>query len=69
MVQGKGWMKWKNAATILIGKLIFGDLGVGLLLLVIAAVAFAWIARSFRSETAPPDRAVQVPERERVAAD
>ena len=37
-----------------IGKIIFGELGAGVVLLVIAAVAFAWIARSFRSEPAPP---------------
>jgi Na+/proline symporter len=52
-----------------IGKLVFGELGVGLLLLAIAVVAFAWIARSFKSEADPPDRAVQIPQRERVAAD
>ena len=37
-----------------IGKLVFGELGSGLILLVIAAVAFAWIARSFRNEAPPP---------------
>jgi Na+/proline symporter len=40
-----------------LGKLIFGELGTGAILLVIAAVAFAWIARSFRSEPAPPTTA------------
>jgi len=35
-----------------IGKLVFGDLVQGLVLLVIAGVAFAWIARSFREEPA-----------------
>jgi Na+/proline symporter len=40
-----------------IGKVIFGELGVGLAMLVIAALAFAWIARSFRSEQAPPLKA------------
>jgi Na+/proline symporter len=37
-----------------IGKIIFGDIGLGLGLLATAVVAFAWIARSFRSE--PPVR-------------
>jgi hypothetical protein len=35
-----------------IGKIIFGELGTGILLLVIAAVAFAWIAKAFREEDA-----------------
>ncbi len=42
-----------------IGKLIFGELGTGLLLLVIATVAFTWIARSFRSEAPPPAAAAR----------
>jgi Na+/proline symporter len=33
-----------------IGKIILGDLGEGLVMLFIALVAFAWIARSFREE-------------------
>ena len=33
-----------------IGKLVFGEVGVGLTLLAVAAAAFAWIARSFREE-------------------
>jgi solute:Na+ symporter, SSS family len=33
-----------------LGKLVFGELGAGLGLLFIAALAFAWIARSFRSD-------------------
>ncbi len=40
-----------------IGKLIFGDTGKGLLLMLIAAVAFAWIAKSFArggAEQLPP---------------
>jgi len=49
-----------------IGKLIFGDLGTGAILLVIAVVAFAWIARSFREEPTPP-AAIRVDER--IAAD
>ncbi len=35
-----------------IGKLVLGNLVPGLVMLVIAAVAFAWIARSFREEPA-----------------
>ena len=31
-----------------IGKVIFGDTTVGVILLVVAGVCFAWIARSFR---------------------
>ena len=33
-----------------LGKLVFGELGMGLGLLTVAALAFAWIARSFRSD-------------------
>jgi TM2 domain-containing membrane protein YozV len=33
-----------------LGKLVFGQIGTGLILLAIAVVAFAWIARSFRSD-------------------
>jgi hypothetical protein len=36
-----------------IGKLVFGELGSGLVLVAIAAAAFAWIARSFRMEREP----------------
>jgi Na+/proline symporter len=50
-----------------IGKVVFGELNAGVVLLVIAAVAFAWIARSFRSEPAPPGAALPV--EQRVAAD
>jgi len=49
-----------------IGKVVFGQIGSGLILLVIAMIAFAWIARSFRSEPTPP--AVLAAE-ERLAAD
>jgi hypothetical protein len=48
-----------------IGKLILGQTGMGLSLLGIAAVAFAWIARSFRSdrlaEEAVPETGSAVP--------
>jgi Na+/proline symporter len=36
-----------------IGKLVFGETSAGVTLLVVAAAAFAWIARSFRSEEIP----------------
>ncbi len=48
-----------------LGKLVFGQLGMGLGLLAVAAVAFAWIARSFRSDRmateAAPDARTAVP--------
>jgi SSS family solute:Na+ symporter len=50
-----------------IGKLVFGELANGLILLVIAAVAFIWIARSFRNEVPPP--AIQAGEPVSMAAD
>jgi Na+/proline symporter len=37
-----------------IGKLIFGELGAGFGMLVLAAAAFYWISRSFRGEQPPP---------------
>jgi SSS family solute:Na+ symporter len=37
-----------------IGKVVLGELGLGLGLMAIAAGAFAWIARSFRGEDVPP---------------
>jgi hypothetical protein len=38
-----------------IGKLVFGELTSGAVTLLVAALAFAWIARSFRNETPTPD--------------
>jgi Na+/proline symporter len=38
-----------------VGKLIFGDTVLGLEMLGVAAVAFAWIARSFRTELPRPE--------------
>jgi len=35
-----------------IGKLIFGETGTGVIMLVVAALAFSWIARAFREEDA-----------------
>src|SRR4051812_17350303 len=37
-----------------IGKIIFGELGIGITLLVVAALAFMWIAKSLRGEDLPP---------------
>jgi Na+/proline symporter len=50
-----------------IGKLVFGEWAAGFMLLVIATIAFAWIARSFRSEPAPPAAAMVA--EDRIAAD
>jgi Na+/proline symporter len=48
-----------------LGKLVFGQLGMGLGLLAVAVVAFAWIARSFHSDRmateAVPDAGAAVP--------
>jgi Na+/proline symporter len=52
------WTNWVAGvvavyATLFgIGKIVFGDTGLGLVMLVVAAVAFYWISRSFRSEPA-----------------
>ena len=48
------------------GGVVFGELGVGFVMLLIAVAAFAWIARSFRSggeSPAPvdPGRAAERP--------
>jgi hypothetical protein len=57
-----GALQWTNwiagvvavyATLFGIGKVIFGNLGSGLVTLAIAAAAFAWIARSFQSERDP----------------
>jgi Na+/proline symporter len=51
-----------------IGKLIFGHLGTGFALLAVAVVAFAWIARAFRSEESTLEAAARA-ESTAVAAD
>jgi SSS family solute:Na+ symporter len=38
-----------------IGKIVFGEFATGAVLIVIAIAAFAWIARSFQSETPTPE--------------
>jgi hypothetical protein len=54
-----GALAWSNwiagivavyATLFGIGKVVFGETGTGLVMLAVAAVAFAWIARSFRTE-------------------
>ncbi len=40
-----------------IGKIVFGEVGTGGALLAVAAVCFAWIARSFRGEMKAPEPA------------
>jgi solute:Na+ symporter, SSS family len=54
------WTNWLAGVVAVystlfgIGKLVFGSLGAGLAFLGLAAVAFAWIARSFREEGRTP---------------
>jgi Na+/proline symporter len=61
-----GALAWSNwiagiiavyATLFGIGKLIFGDIMLGLGMLAVAGLAFAWIARSFRSEDVQPSPA------------
>ncbi len=52
------WTNWISgivavyASLFGIGKIVFGELGRGLLLLLLATAAFAWIAKAFREEDA-----------------
>lgn len=68
------WTNWLAGvvavyATLFgIGKLVFGEYGTGLGMLALAALAFAWIARSFRDDPLTPPAALER-EREAVAAD
>jgi Na+/proline symporter len=71
-----GALAWTNwiagivavyASLFGIGKIIFGEVGTGLTLMVIAAVAFYWISRSFRSEAPPPP--LEAGLEQRIAAD
>jgi SSS family solute:Na+ symporter len=54
------WVNWLAGiiavyATLFgIGKLVFGETMTGLIMLAVAALAFAWIARAFREEDAGP---------------
>jgi membrane protein implicated in regulation of membrane protease activity len=67
------WTNWVAGVVAVystlfgIGKLVFGEWGAGFILLVIATIAFAWIARSFRSEPEPPSAALAA--EDRIAAD
>jgi SSS family solute:Na+ symporter len=69
----RAWANWAAGviavyATLFgIGKLIFGELGTGIILLALALAAFAFIARSFREQRPPP--AVAAGRREALAAD
>ena len=55
------WTNWVAGVVAVyaslfgIGKVVFGELGPGLAMLAVAAVAFAWIARSFRTEAPRPE--------------
>jgi Na+/proline symporter len=58
-----GALAWSNwvagvvavyASLFGIGKVVFGYTGTGLVMLAVAAAAFAWIARSFRNDPATP---------------
>ena len=51
-----------------IGKVVFGEMLAGAVLLAIAAAAFAWIARSFRMDHPDPAGAINPPS-EALAAD
>jgi solute:Na+ symporter, SSS family len=52
------WTNWLAgviavyASLFGIGKIIFGELGTGIVLVIIAVAAFAWIAKAFREEDA-----------------
>jgi hypothetical protein len=52
------WTNWLAgivavyASLFGIGKIVFGELGTGIVLLVIAVGAFLWIAKAFREEDA-----------------
>jgi Na+/proline symporter len=54
------WTNWVAGVVAVyaslfgIGKVVFGDTGLGLAMLGVAAVAFAWIARSFRTDRTQP---------------
>jgi SSS family solute:Na+ symporter len=56
---GQAWTSWIAGIVAVystlfgIGKLVFGELASGLILLLVAGAAFAWIARSFRGEREP----------------
>ncbi|HUR92225.1 MAG TPA: sodium:solute symporter family protein [Gemmatimonadaceae bacterium] len=72
-----GALAWSNwlagviavyASLFGIGKLVFLEFGSGLILLLIAGLAFSWIARSFRNEPDPPADIARQEEERRAAA-
>ncbi len=72
-----GALAWSNwlagviavyASLFGIGKLVFLEFGSGLILLLIAGLAFSWIARSFRNEPVPPEEISRVEAERRAAA-
>ena len=72
-----GAMAWSNwiagvvavyASLFGIGKLVFLELGTGLSMLLVAGLAFSWIARSFRNEPDPPADITRQEEERRAAA-
>jgi len=71
---GRAWANWVAGIVAVysslfgIGKVIFGDLGIGLALLAIALIAFVFISRSFRGEEPGPAAASAEPNRA-LAAD
>ena len=73
-----GALAWTNwiagiiavyASLFGIGRLVFGDTVVGLVMLGVAGLAFAWIARSFRGDSMLAPETRVAPRREAVAAD
>ena len=56
---GLAWTNWLAGIIAVystlfgIGKLVFGELGSGLIFVAVALAAFAWIARSFRGDREP----------------
>jgi SSS family solute:Na+ symporter len=72
-----GALAWSNwlagviavyASLFGIGKLVFLEFGTGLIMLLVAGLAFSWIARSFRNEPDPPSEITRMEEERRAAA-
>jgi SSS family solute:Na+ symporter len=72
-----GALAWSNwlagviavyASLFGIGKLVFLEFGTGLIMLLVAGLAFSWIARSFRNEPDPPSEIARMEEERRAAA-
>ena len=62
------WTNWAAGVVAVytslfgIGKIVFGELGIGFAMLAVAVLAFAWIARSFRTEPTEPAAAATAAE-------